>query len=96
MGCAMGVEDWTMSEKATDIVPIRTRMHDAEKVLADFQRILREEPECAADGVLVLMLSRGSSGERYDIRQLSSDMRYMEAVSLMEASKYDMLKRVMG
>jgi hypothetical protein len=78
------------------VIELHKRQHDAAGVLADFQRILNEEPECASDGVPVLMLSRGASGDRYDIRQLSSDMRYMEAVALLEAAKYDMLKKVMG
>jgi hypothetical protein len=82
--------------EATSIVPIRTRMHDAEKVLADFQRILKEEPEDAADGCVVLMLSRGEDGDSYNIRTLSSDMRYMEVATLLEGAKYNMLKQVMG
>jgi hypothetical protein len=78
------------------VIALHTRQHDASGVLADFQRILEEEPECASDGVVVIMLSRGDTGDRYDTTQLTSNMRYMEAVALLEAAKYDMIRKVMG
>jgi hypothetical protein len=77
------------------VIELRTRVHDAAGVLADFARILEEEPECMADGVVVLMLSRGADGDRYDLRQLSSHMRRMDLVGLYEAAKHDQLHRAL-
>jgi len=78
------------------VIELRKHIHDADSVLADLQRILKEEPESASDGLVVLMLSKGEDGNAYNIRTLSSDMRRMEVVALLEAEKYGQLRRVLG
>lgn len=45
----------------------------------------------ANDGCVVLMLSRGESGEEYNLHMVSSGLRAMELVSLFELAKHDVL-----
>jgi hypothetical protein len=85
-----------MKDGMENVIELSKRRHDAEGVLADFKRIIEEEPERVADGVVVIMLAKGSDGDLYDNTQLSSHMRRSELVALLEAAKYDQLRKVMG
>jgi hypothetical protein len=57
---------------------------------------LKENPDIARDGLVVIMLDRGPEGDSYNIYQVSSDMRRMQLAALLEAAKFEQLKAVLG
>lgn len=78
------------------VISLQKHQHDARAVLADFQRLLDEEPDCASDGCVVIMLNTGPDGKELNLRYLSSNMKRMEVVALMQAAQYHNLKRALG
>jgi hypothetical protein len=78
------------------ILEIKEKILTAQDVLDLAAKRFQENPEMGRDGAVVLMLDRGLDGDLYNIYQVSSDMRRMQLVALLEAAKFEQLKGVLG